>query len=996
MQYRIELIHKQDHKDPAGLAALADIHDLGVTDVADVRAVDVFLVDGELTGAELDTLVRRVFLDPVVQQYRVCGMGQTAWPWAEGDGVHAIEVKRKPGVMDPVQASAMRGAADAGLADKVELIRTARKFLVRGELSAEQLDRVAWKALGNAAIEEVHIDDPNVKYPRHELSYDFELVRVPLRDADDAELMRISSDGMLSLTLDEMKTVQGYFGDQDRDPTDLELEILAQTWSEHCVHKTLKGYVTYEGPVPETWQHKVGPDGKLVIDNMLKETIARATLELDKPWCVSVFVDNAGVIEFNEDYHVCFKVETHNHPSALEPYGGANTGIGGVIRDPMGTGLGARPIANTDVFCFGLPDMPDADVPPGALHPRRVMRGVVGGVRDYGNRMGIPTVNGAVYFDERYTGNPLVYCGNIGLIPVGKVEKAARPGDLIVVVGGRTGRDGIHGATFSSIELTHESEDISSGAVQIGDAIQEKKVLDTLIKALELNLYTDITDCGAGGLSSSVGEMAERTGARVEIGDIPLKYDGLSYTEIWISEAQERMVIAVPPENLDQILAIFASEDVEATVIGAFTDDLMLTIAYNGNQVASIGMKFLHEGLPRFTEEGCWEMPAFADPLVPGSCADGSDDAKACARALADDADLTAALHGILSAPNVRSKEWIVRQYDHEVQGQTVVKPLVGVDNDGPGDAAVLAPILGSHKGIALACGLNPLYNDIDAYHGTAAAMDEALRNLTAVGVPLTRATVLDNFCWGNTRKPEQLGSLVRASLACYDCAVGFGVPFISGKDSLNNEFNTGTETIAIPPTLLISAMAVIDDVRTTVTMDLKEPGNRIYLVGATRPELGGSHYLKLHGLTGTTVPQVNIERARKTMETLHEAIQSGLVRACHDLSEGGLAVAAAEMAFAGNIGICLDLNEVPWEGTEDFRCDPVLLFSESCSRFLVEIPHEHAEAFDALFAGLPGAWIGETIKPTKLKIGGLAEKAVIEADLAALKASWQTPLVSH
>ena len=552
--------------------------------------------------------------------------------------------------MDPVQQSAMKGAADLGLGEGVESIRTATKYLIRGRLTRLQLDRIALKALANATIEEVHVDQPEVAYPLHELEYRFELKRIPIREADDEQLLHISREGVLSLSLEEMRTIQAHFRELGHEPTDLELEILAQTWSEHCVHKTLKGRVTYEGPIPAGWEAYADGEGRLVIDNLLKETIARATRELDKPWCVSVFVDNAGVIEFDEEHDVCFKVETHNHPSAIEPYGGANTGIGGVIRDPLGTGIGSRPIVNTDVFCFGPPDMAEEDVPPGALHPRRVMMGVVAGVRDYGNRMGIPTVNGAVYFDERYTGNPLVYCGNIGLMGKDSRKRRPDPGDLVVVVGGRTGRDGIHGATFSSIELTSESEEVSSGAVQIGNAITEKKVLDTLLEARERGLYTAITDCGAGGLSSAVGEMGEETGAEAEIQDVPLKYQGLSYTEIWISEAQERMVIAVPPANLDEVMGIFESEDVEATVIGRFTDDHKLTVRYGGNVVAELDMAFMHDGVPRIDETGSWQPPALPDPAPDGE-------------ALAGPEDWAAALRAILAAPNVRSKEWIVRQY---------------------------------------------------------------------------------------------------------------------------------------------------------------------------------------------------------------------------------------------------------------------------------------------------------------------------------------------
>jgi len=993
MQYRVEAVHKQDCRDPEGVGALSGAHDLGVAGLQNVRVISVYIVDGELAEDELRLLAERLFLDCVVQQYRICGPEQEHWPWAEDGEVHTIEVSRKAGVMDPVQQSALKGAADLGMADKVQNIRTAKKYLLHGDLSGAQLERVALKVLANTAIEDVHIDQPEVAYPLMKPHYEFEPVTVPLREADDEELMRISVEGVLSLSIEEMHAVKKHFTELGRDPTDLELEILAQTWSEHCVHKTLRGHVTYEGPVPEGWEGYV-QDGKLVIDNLLKETIARVTRELDKPWCLSVFEDNAGVIEFGDGQAVCFKVETHNHPSAIDPYGGANTGIGGVIRDPLGTGLGAKPIMNTDVFCFGPPDMAEQDVPPGSLHPKRVLKGVVAGVRDYGNRMGIPTTNGAVYFDERYTGNCLVYCGNIGLIPTDKIEKAAEPNDYILVIGGRTGRDGIHGATFSSVELTHESEDVSSGAVQIGNAITEKKVLDTMLAARDKGLYTGLTDCGAGGLSCAVGEMGALIGARAEIGDVPLKYDGLSYTEIWISEAQERMVLSVPPDDLDEILAIFKGEDVDATVIGRFTDDEMLLVTYQGNIVAEMDMEFVHKGLPRFHGTARWEPPAWPDPLLPETLGGISDDERAaCERFSAGAADYTVALKDVLGAPNVRSKEWIVRQYDHEVQGQTVLKPLVGRDNDGPGDGCVIAPVLGSMRGVAVACGLNPKYGDIDTYHSAASALDEALRNIVAIGGTREGTAVLDNFCWGNTRKPEQLGTLVRAALACYDVGKGFGVPFISGKDSLNNEFNTGTETIAIPPTLLISAMCVMQDVRRALSMDLKEAGSALYLVGATWPELGGSHYYDLFGLIGRTVPQVRIETARAVMDAVSGANAKGLVRACHDLSEGGLAVAAAEMAFAGGFGLALDLAAVPYEGDAALRRDDVLLFSESNSRFLVEVRPQDAAAFEAALKGLPAAKIGEVTSGDALTVKGLGGAPVVQAKLADLKAAWQTPL---
>jgi phosphoribosylformylglycinamidine synthase len=443
-----------------------------------------------------------------------------------------------------------------------------------------------------------------------------------------------------------------------------------------------------------------------------------------------VFADNAGVIEFDKDSAICFKVETHNHPSALDPYGGAATGIGGVIRDPMGTGMGAKPIANTDIFCFGEPDKNIDDIPKGVLHPRRIMKGVVAGVRDYGNRMGIPTVNGAIYFDDRYMANPLVYCGNIGIMDKDKCFKNPQSGNLIIMVGGRIGRDGIHGATFSSGQMTHEHETIFSHAVQIGNPIVEKKMLDVLLQANEAGLYEAITDCGAGGLSSAVGEMGEELGAEVDLERSPLKYAGLNYTEIWISEAQERMVIAVKPENLEAITKIFDDENVESTVIGKFTDDKKLRLRYNGQQVAELDMEFLHNGVPKYSRKAIWESRQFTEPNIP----------------VKD--NYNKELEQILSSYNIASKEWVIRQYDHEVQGGSVIKPLTGVNNDGPSNAAVIQPKFNSDKGLAISCGMNPLYGDIDPYWMALSGIDEAVRNLICVGGRAEVVVLTGLPCW--------------------------------------------------------------------------------------------------------------------------------------------------------------------------------------------------------------------------------------------------------
>ncbi|MHC4158963.1 MAG: phosphoribosylformylglycinamidine synthase subunit PurL, partial [Planctomycetota bacterium] len=684
--------------------------------------------------------------------------------------------------------------------------------------------------------------------------------------------------------------------------------------------------------------------------------------------------DNAGVIEFDKDSAICFKVETHNHPSALDPYGGAATGIGGVIRDPMGTGMGARPIANTDIFCFGEPDKNIDDIPKGVLHPRRIMKGVVAGVRDYGNRMGIPTVNGAIYFDDRYMANPLVYCGNIGIMDKDKCFKNAQSGNLIIMVGGRIGRDGIHGATFSSGQMTHEHETIFSHAVQIGNPIVEKKMLDVLLQANEAGLYEAITDCGAGGLSSAVGEMGEELGAEVDLEKSPLKYAGLNYTEIWISEAQERMVIAVKPENLEAITKIFDDENVESTVIGKFTSDKKLRLRYNGQQVAELDMEFLHNGVPKYSRKAVWKGRQLTEPNIP----------------VKD--NYNKELEQILSAYNVASKEWVIRQYDHEVQGGSVIKPLTGVNNDGPSDAAVVQPKFNSDKGLAISCGMNPLYGDIDPYWMALSGIDEAVRNLICVGGRADRIALLDNYCWGDCTKPETLGPLVRASQACYDGAMAFEAPFISGKDSLNNEFSCedGTQ-ISIPSTLLISAISIVDDINKCVTMDAKRSSNLLFVVGETKNELGGSHYYKINGHLGANVPTLDLGMAPKIAKKISAAIAEGLLVSCHDCSEGGLAVALAEMAFAGGLGIEADLRGLP--RSEDCIRTDAQLFSESNCRYIVEIDPEKFDAFAKMMLNLPFGQIGKVTRETMLVIKAQDGQKIIESDIDALKQAWQKQL---
>ena len=789
---------------------------------------------------------------------------------------------------------------------------------------------------------------------------------IEILNADDTELMRISREGTLSLNLNEMHAIQSHFEGLGRNPTDVEIETIAQTWSEHCVHKTFKSIIDYAEPGKEPER----------IDGLFPTFIQRATEEIAKPWCVSVFSDNAGIIEFDDTYNLVFKVETHNHPSAIEPYGGAGTGIGGVIRDSLGTGLGAKPILNTDVFCFGMPDTPYAELPKGTLHPKRVFNGVVAGVRDYGNRMGIPTANGAILFDTRYTANPLVFCGNVGLIPRNRCEKSVEPGDLVVSIGGQTGRDGIHGATFSSAELDDTSENLGS-VVQIGNPIMEKKIVDALLQARDRNLYRSITDCGAGGFSSAVGEMGEHIGAEVHLERVSLKYEGLAPWEIWLSEAQERMVIAVPPDNLDELIEICEAEFVEATVLGRFTDTHRLQVFYEGSIVGDLEMEFLHNGLPQPIKQAVWDPPNH--PEMPSR----DKEAK----------DYTDDLWQLLASPNIASKESVIRQYDHSVQGGIVIHPLVGVENDGPSDACVVTPVIGSRNGVIVANGINPKYSDVDPYLSAAAAIDEALRNIIAVGGTLEKTALLDNFCWGNPDKPDRLGELVRAARACYDIATAYGTPFISGKDSLYNEYSDTTtgEQRAIPATLLISAICVMLDIRRTVTMDVKTPDNYIYVIGNTYAELGGSHYFGIHGFIGNNAPIVRPDEGKLTMERLSAAINKGLVRSCHDCSEGGIGVAAAEMAFSGGYGMSLNLGSIPTG--EEITADDMLLFSESNSRFLVEVEPQHQQAYETLMKGIPTGCLGTVTDPPNFIVNGIAGHQIVETSIDTLKSAWQAPL---
>jgi len=947
---RVEVRLKSHLPDARGLGMVRDIYDLGITTVSEVRVADIYWLDASLTVDKLDMVCRNLLADTVTQDY-----------WCEqiprdegkfGTNYYTIEVAYNAGVTDPVENTVMKALQDLGV-EGVKGIKTAKRYLLQGQLYDNQVEVICNRLLVNPIIQHV-VKSEYIGFTENP-QYSFRLEHINISEPERADELR----QRFGLSTEELQAIIAYFKRQRRDPTDAELETLAQTWSEHCVHKTFKSRIRFGG---------------MTIDNLLKSTIARVTEELNQPWCLSVFEDNAGVIDFDGQWALCFKVETHNHPSAVEPYGGAATGIGGVVRDPLGTGLGAKPILNTDVFCFAPPDYSYEKVPKGVLHPRRIFKGVRAGVADYGNRLGIPTLNGAILFDERYVANPLVFCGTLGLLPANLARRGQQQaGDLVVLVGGKTGRDGIHGVTFASEQLTEESSAVSYSSVQIGNPIVEKKLIDVLMQARDRGLYRRITDCGGGGLSSAVGEMAAETGVRVYLDTVPLKYAGLSYSEIWVSESQERMVLAVTAECVKELMDLFNSEDVEAAVIGEFTNDRRLQLFCGGDQVCDLEMDFLHNGYPQMSREAVWEKPLLAQPDF------------------VQPEDLGEALLTILGSWNVCSKEWVIRQYDHEVQGASVIKPLVGRDNDGPGDAAIIRPVLGSEMGVIVANGINPRYGEIDPYWMAASAIDEALRQIVAVGGTLHKVALLDNFSWGNTDRPDMLGALVRAAQACYDMAIVYKTPFISGKDSLNNEFELEGRTISIPHTLLISAISVMEDVNLAVTMDMKKTGNLIYIAGTTWNELGGSEYFRAQGIIGNSVPRVNPHQSQKLMDCLSEATGKGLVRACHDCSDGGIGVAIAEMAFAGGLGTAIYLALVPLG--EPIDRDDFILFSESNSRFLVEVALEDKAKFEEVMGATSLAVIGQVIDSEVLEVYGLNGNRVVAKPLDELKEAWQRPI---
>ena len=916
--------------DPRSDQLLKDAHALGIDGLTALSCSDLVFFDGILSPEAVIQVSDRLLGDPLLQTVNV---HTPALP-----GTVLVETTLLPGVTDARAEAIIRGARLIGLGD-IGQVATGRRFELTGDLAPDDLDHLVSRLLANAVIERSAIGAVEPTFLADDSTGPAEVV--PVRSLTDDQLLALSTDRAMALDAVEMAAIAGHYGKLDRDPTDVELEMIAQTWSEHCNHKTFRAKITFT-------------DGTTAVP-LLKQLRA-ATDTINAPWVHSAFVDNAGIIAFDDRFDLAMKAETHNHPSAVEPFGGSNTGVGGVVRDVLG--VSARPIALTDILCFGPTDLPVDQLPAGVLHPRVIRAGVIAGVADYGNKLGVPTVSGAIVHDEGYTANPLVFCGCIGVLPTGSNPTEPRPGDHIVVIGGRTGRDGIRGATFSSMTMDATTGDVAGASVQIGDPIIEKGLIDVILEARDAGLYSAITDCGAGGLSSSVGELASRLGASVDLDLVPRKYAGLASWEVWLSEAQERMVLAVP--SVAPLQAICDRYEVELADIGTFGDDRLLILRSGGEIVAEMGMDFLHDGCP--TRHLTAALPSTPGPTHHTRTVH----------------DANAALLAILAHPSLRSNQDVVSGYDHEVLGGTAVRPYGGAMGDGPCDAAVVIPHgTSGEMAMALACGVNARFGALDAYRMARACADEAIRNVVAAGADPDRIALLDNFSWGNPRRPETMGALAAAVEGCCDAALAHRAPFVSGKDSLNNEYLTSSgERRSIPPTLVITAVGRITDLNHVTTSDLKSPGNIVLVVGGTRDELRGSHLDAILGIDGPGSVPAPDEAAPTRYRQMHAAIAAGLVRSCHDLSEGGLAAAAAEMVIAGRLGLSLTVGG-----------DAIVsLFSESTGRFLVEVRPHDVEAFRA--AVPESAVLGSVTAEPLLSIA-TSDGRSVSLPVAALLHAW-------
>ena len=869
--------------DPRAEALQRSAGHLGLDCPTEIVVADVLHIRGDLTDSDR-THLQEALVDATTQI--------ATWEPPTGN---AVEICPLPGVTDPAAEALLHVARTIDV--PVTAAVSGRRYEFDPDADPTAVAALVDRLLTNPVVEAHWFGNasPPLELPDSTVP---PASTVTITTLSDDELAELSRERGLALDPAELSTIAQHFADLGREPTDVELETLAQTWSEHCAHKTFRATID-----------ATDADGTAREFPPLLETLRRCTDEIAAPFVRSAFVGNAGVIEFEHGSTIALKAETHNHPSAIEPFGGSNTGVGGVIRDVLG--MAHKPIAVTDILCFGPGDMPLDHVPDGALHPSRIADGVVDGIADYGNKIGLPTVAGAVFYHPAYTTNPLVFAGCIGTSDNWHQHDGPHPGDRVVVLGGRTGRDGIRGATFSSLTMDATTGSVAGASVQIGDPITEKLLIDALIGAE--HLYSAITDCGAGGLSSAVGEMAEDIGADVELAKVPLKYPGLEPWEIWLSEAQERMVIAVPPESIEGIQQRCDRHGVEMTDIGLFTGDGRLVVRHDGQPVVDLDTHFLHDGRPRRHMRAEIRQPDRTPTGRPAVA-------------------IAPTLLALLAHPNLNSREGILRRYDHEIGGATLGRPIIGVERDAPGDAALLAGPLDS-SGIAIGIGVNPFHGLHDPEWMAWSVVDEAIRNVVAVGGDPDRIALLDNFSFGDPRRPVTMGDLIASVEGCTQAASAFRAPYVSGKDSLNNEY-TGpdVERHAVPPTLVITAVAHVPDVDCRTTPTLTTPGNLLVMTGTTGAHFAGSHFdevIEHSRITAGSVPEPDLA-APVRYRSLHRCIRSGLITACHDIAEGGLAVTLAEMCIAGRLGVTLtDL------GHDDMT---TALFSESCGRHVIEI----------------------------------------------------------
>lgn len=962
MPHRIEVIAKHPNQDTRAKIKHAHLESLGFKDkVTQVQLIDVYTIDADLSAEQLDH-VAQMLSNSVIHEYAIDQPVKTnQFNWA-------VEIGFLPGVTDNVATTTKEAITDLlgiEMPKGAAGVHSSQVLCIAGELSAEDITLIG-DNIANPLIQRIHVKSleqytkdkgMDTIIPRVNLTHHAQVDEVDILHMTDEELAEIGKKGIkdadgtyrgpLALDLTYMKTIQEYFKTLGRNPKDIELESIAQTWSEHCKH------TIFADPIDE------------IQDGLYKHYIKAATETIRKQkgeadFCVSVFTDNSGAIGFDDDYLVTDKAETHNSPSALDPFGGAITGIVGVNRDALGFGLGAKPIMNRYGYCFADP----RDETPlyrgehktqKMLSPRRIMEGVIAGVNAGGNQSGIPSPQGFMCFDDRYKGKPLVFVGTVGLIPreingQDSYKKQAKPKDYIVVIGGRVGQDGIHGATFSSEAMSSGSP---ATAVQIGDPITQKKLVDAIVnEARDEGLYSSITDNGAGGISCSVAEMArESNGCHVKLEDVPLKYPGLEPWKIWVSESQERMTLAVPPSNWPRFKDLMDRRGVEATVIGEFNDSGHCIVEYEGNTIIDIDMEFLHDGLPARPMHTTYTRVTHEEPNIP------------------EQTDYTESLVTMLGRLNIASFEFVSMQYDHEVQGGSVIKPLQGRGRIN-GDASVIRPVLTSQKGVVTSQGINPTYSDIDTYHMAACAIDTAVRNAVTVGGNVDYLALMDNFCWCSSTEPERLGQLKVAVQACYDYAVAYGTPYISGKDSMFNDFKGFNEygepiKISIPPTLLISSLSVIDNVFNTVSLDAKLPGDLVYVLGETKDELGGSEYFAMHNAIGNTVPQVDAQTNLALYRTYYQAVQQNLIASAQSVHRGGLAVALAKMAMGGGLGMQLNLDTV---AEQSMRPD-YTLYSESQGRIVITVAPYNQAKFEAVMANTKCIQIGTVSSNLKFQI---------------------------